>query len=99
MLLCVCGWACTHGCICSHTFKIGHSLHTELFIFDQKIGPFQMLPLQVRVNLGGMALEGYFTFPKSLALRVLGHQFNGKLVEAGFFFTPMQICSRCILQT
>ena len=32
------------------------------------IGPYQVLPLQVRVNLGVMAIKEYFIFPKAPGL-------------------------------
>ena len=42
-------------------------------VFDPLIGPYQVLSLLVRVNLGVMAVKAYFTFPKapwSLTIRL-----------------------------
>ena len=33
-----------------------------------QIGPYQMLPLRIRVDLGAMAMKGYSVFPKTPAL-------------------------------
>ena len=35
-----------------------HSLNSQTFLFDPLIGPYQVLPLQVRVDLGAMAMKG-----------------------------------------
>ena len=32
-------------------------------LFDPEMGPKQVLPLQVRVNIGVMTIEEYFTLP------------------------------------
>ena len=40
----------------------------SLVLFDPKIGPYQVLPPRVRVNLGAMAMKGYSAFPKAPAL-------------------------------
>ena len=42
--------------------------------FDSKIGSYQVLPLQARVNLGAMAIKGYSAFPKAPALLESHHQ-------------------------
>ena len=39
-----------------------------LVLFNPKIGPYQVLPLRARVNLGAMAMKGYSAFPKASAL-------------------------------
>ena len=36
--------------------------------FDPKIGPNQVLPLRVTVDLGAMAIKRYSAFPKGLTL-------------------------------
>ena len=46
----------------------------SLVLFDQQIGPHQMLPLWPRVYLGAMAIKGYSTFPKAPALLESYHQ-------------------------
>ena len=45
-----------------------------LVLFDPQIGPYQVLPLSARVDLGEMAIKGYSTFPKSPALLEPYHQ-------------------------
>ena len=37
-------------------------------LFDPKIGPYQVLPLRARMNVGVMAMKEYSTFSKALAL-------------------------------
>ena len=39
-----------------------------LVLFDPKIGPYQVLSLQVRVDLGAMAVKRYSAFLKAPAL-------------------------------
>ena len=39
-------------------FSLGHSL----VLFDTEIGPYQVLPLQARVDLRMIAMKGYSTF-------------------------------------
>ena len=45
-----------------------HSLNDQKVLFEQYIRPCQVLPLRVRVNLGAMAIKGYYSFPKALRL-------------------------------
>ena len=59
----------------------GHSLG----LFDPKIGPYQVLPLRDRVNLGAMVMKGYSVMPKSLALLQSHHQINA------ISWTPMGV--------
>ena len=40
----------------------------QIFIFDPLIGPYQVLPLWGRDDLGVMAMKGYSTFPKTPVL-------------------------------
>ena len=35
-----------------------------LVLFNPYMGPYQVLPLRARVDLGAMAMKGYSTFPK-----------------------------------
>ena len=37
----------------------------SLVLFDPYIGPYQVLPLQARVDLGAMAMKGLSAFPQS----------------------------------
>ena len=46
----------------------------QTILFDQLIGPYQVLPLQARVDLGAMAMKGYSAFPKAPALMKPYHQ-------------------------
>ena len=32
-----------------------------------QLGPYKVLPFWARVDLGAMAMKGYFVFPKALA--------------------------------
>ena len=43
--------------------KQSHLNQHSLGLFDLKIGPYQVLPLQVRVDLGTIAMKGYSAFP------------------------------------
>ena len=38
--------------------------------FDSSIGPYQVIPLQARVDLGPMAMKGYSALPKASAISV-----------------------------
>ena len=44
-----------------------------LVLFNPYIGPYQVLPLRGRVDLGAMAMKGYSAFPKDPALLELHH--------------------------
>ena len=46
----------------------------NLFLFDPSIGPYQVLPILDRVDLGVKAMTGYSAFPKDLALLEHHHQ-------------------------
>ena len=46
----------------------------NLLLFDPWIGPYQVPPLLIRVDLGGMAMKGYSAFPKAPALLGFLHQ-------------------------
>ena len=43
-------------------------------LFDPQIGPYQVLPLRARVNLGLIAMNGYSAFSKAPALLKPHHQ-------------------------
>ena len=45
-----------------------------LVIFNQWIGPYQVLPCRARVDLGAMAMKGYSALPKTPALLEPHHQ-------------------------
>ena len=49
-------------------------LNDQTVLFDPQIGPFQVLPLRARVDLGVMAIKRYSTFPKAPALLEPHHQ-------------------------
>ena len=70
-------------------------------IFDLKIGPYQVLPFQARVNQGVMAMKENSTIPKSPGLK-LRHQmfkcqFEGTRCGSGGV-NPLQRFSSSILQ-
>ena len=39
----------------------------QFILFNPKTEPYQVLPLWARVDLGAMAMNGYFPFPKAPA--------------------------------
>ena len=43
----------------------------QTVLFDPQIGPYQVLPLRVRVNLGAMAMKSYSASPKIALLEPL----------------------------
>ena len=45
-----------------------------LVLFNPEIGPYQVLPLRARMDLGAMAMKGYSAFPKAPALLETLHQ-------------------------
>ena len=58
-------------------FSLRHSFthfKYQTVLFDQQIGPYQVLPLQDRVDLGAKAMKGYSIFPKAPALLEPHHQ-------------------------
>ena len=58
----------------SHLFALRLNIR-QFVLFDPWIGPFQVLPLRARVDLGAMAMKGYTAFPKAPALLKPHHQF------------------------
>ena len=46
----------------------------NLILFDTLVGPYQVLPLWARMDLGTMVMKVYFAFPKAPALLELRHQ-------------------------
>ena len=64
------------------------------------MGPYKVLPLQASVDLGAMAMKGYTAFPKAPAsLNFIIRLFSAisRTMVAGGVLTPLQKCSRCIL--
>ena len=55
-------------------FSISTQFKCLRVLFDLLIGPYQVLPLQARVDLGVMEMKGYSAFPKLLALLKPHHQ-------------------------
>ena len=55
-------------------YSIHFSISMRLVLFNPKIGPYQVLPLRARVDLGAMAMKGYSAFPKAPALLEPHHQ-------------------------
>ena len=69
--------------------------------FDIYIGPFQVLPLRASVELGAMAMHGYFVLPRNpVLLKPYNHivDCHIRTLVVAWSFTPLQRCSRCILQ-
>ena len=54
--------------------KTVNSQKHGLVLFDPLIGPYQVLPLQARVDLGSLAMKEYSAFPKAPALLEPHHQ-------------------------
>ena len=48
--------------------NISHLFKYQVVLFNQLIGPYQVLPLRDRVDLGAMAVKEYSAFPKSTGL-------------------------------
>ena len=46
----------------------------QLVLFNSQIGPYQMLPLQARVDLGAMTMKECSAFPKAPASLEAHHQ-------------------------
>ena len=49
-------------------------INMQLVLLNSKIGPYQVLPFRARVNLGAMAVKGYFAFHKAPASLEPHHQ-------------------------
>ena len=67
----------------------------QTVLFDPSIGSYQVLPLQVRVDLVEMEMKGYSIFPKSSSDNLMLYPGYSLGVDRP---TPQQICSQCILQ-
>ena len=52
----------------SYFKQFGFALVQRLVLYDLEIGPYQVLPLRTRVDMGSMAMKGYSASPKALAL-------------------------------
>ena len=67
----------------------------QLALFNPFIRPYEALPLRARVDLGAMAMKGYFAFPIAPALlepqifSVITVQFCRGAV--GVFYSPNQL--------
>ena len=74
-------------------FSISTQLKCQTVLFDSWIGPFQVLLLQAKMDLGTMAMKGYAAFSKAPALLsvVSGH-------SLGEGPPHLQRNGRCILQ-
>ena len=68
---------CKYGLIVKNHFyfklfslpqTINFRISMLLVLFNPQIGPYQVLPLRARVDLGAMAMKGYSAFPKAPAL-------------------------------
>ena len=66
---------CKYGLIVKNVFISSYSVYSIHFsismllvLFNPLTGPYQVLPLPARVDLGVMAIKGYFAFPKAPAL-------------------------------
>ena len=72
-----------------------------LVLFNSKIGPYQVLALRARVDQGKMAVKWCSAFPKAPASLEPHHQIVECHIQDthwGGDLTPLQRCSRCILQ-
>ena len=56
------------------TQTIQFSISMLLVLFNPQIGPYQVLPLRARVDLGAMAMKRYTAFPEAPALLGPHHQ-------------------------
>ena len=72
----------------------------SLVLFDLEIGPYQVLPLRARVDLGAMSMKRYSTFLKVPVLLESHHQSVYCHIQdtCRARVIPLQRCSRCILQ-
>ena len=55
-------------------FSISTQFKCQTVLFDPEIGPYQVLALWARVDLGVMTMKGYSVFPKAPALLKPHHQ-------------------------
>ena len=64
------------------------------------MGPYQVLHLRARVDLGAMAMKGYSAFPKVPALLKPHHRIVSYHLQDIHWgsITPLQRYNRCILQ-
>ena len=76
-------------------FSICTQLNVKQFYLINRWDPYQLPSLRVRMDQGVVAIKGYFAFPYAPALlkthyQMVYHEVGG--------LTPLQRCSRCILQ-
>ena len=71
----------------------------QLVLFNPLIGLYQLLPFWAREDLGAMAMKGCSAFPKAPASLEPHHQIYCHTQDTHWGgLTPLQRCSRCILQ-
>ena len=70
----------------------------SLVLFDPKTGPYQVLPIQARVNLGAMAMKGCTAFPKLTVDSSSEYLVSYTGHSLGVGIIPLKSCSLCILQ-
>ena len=70
----------------------------SLVLFDPKTGPYQVLLIRARVDLGPMAMKGCCAFPKLTVDSSSEYlvSYTGHWLGVGI--TLLKSCSRCILQ-
>ena len=55
-------------------FSISTQFKYQTVLFDPYIGPYQVLPLRAKVDLGAMVMKGYSEFHKAPVLLKIHHQ-------------------------
>ena len=55
-------------------FKISTQFKFQTVVWDPSIGPYQVLLIRTRVDVGAMAMKGYSALPKAPALLKPHHQ-------------------------
>ena len=81
-----------------HKLIVCRQFQCQIVLFDPYVGPYQVLPLRSRVNLGAMTMKGYSTFPKAERLKT-HHQIVQCQIQDTLWgsLTPLQRYSRYIL--
>ena len=92
--------------ICLHTVKY------QTVLFDPLIGPYQVLPLQARVDLGAIAIKVYFIFLKASKIEASpldgfvlypGHSLLGEVLRlyretVDVFYSPSRLDCCCFFR-